>query len=243
MTISFVGINSADTAGATTLAVSAAPGQAVGDLIIAVCAFEGVASGSGPWVTDDPTDVGTAQGWKRVCYQAPSATGVGLEVWSAIYSSGSGATFHFDTTRTCVISRGAWRGVYQPTGQITDGAVRDSATAQVTGNNPNAPSIFAFQNELVIACGAHTLNSPGFGTPTPAGWTKRIDVARASTFGNAESTIADMTAAANGTTGLIPWSATTTSSPKGATATLAIRPAPLPSGSGAAALSFRFRPY
>ncbi len=102
--------------------------------------------------------------------------------------------------------------------------------------------MYAFQNELVLAVGAEIVNTPGFGTPTPAGWTKRVDTARSSSFSNVSVTLADMNAAVSGDTGAIPWSAAVTGSPKGATATIAIRPKPLPSGPGSAPLSFRFKP-
>lgn len=193
-------------------------------------AFEGVASGSGPYVDPsragiDPFIVGPASGWKLAATQAPSATGAGLEVWVAI-TNYFGPTMHsiwnFYAAQSAVAVSAAYRNAYGAT--ITDGALRATAKDQWTGANPECPSVFAYARELVIACGAEILQSPGFGTPTPSGWTKRTEAARSSSYSNVSAVIADKLVTTDGDTGAIPFSATVSGSPKGATATLAVRP-------------------
>lgn len=213
------------------------PGLPTGQMLLAVFAIENVNAGSGPYVND--TD--GAAGWYRVCYQAPAANGgSALEVWGGFpgWTSGPTTPFNFTGSYTYV-ARGA---VY--TGQLDSGAaspIRASTTAQVTGNNPQAPAIFAFANELVIALAAEAMSAPGFGTPTsPAGFTQRWDSNRAG-FGTAEQTIADALASSSATVGPIGWTATgATGASPGATATLAVQPAAAPLGSGAPLIEITF---
>lgn len=205
------------------------PGTFTAQLLIAVLGFEGVlaaggggtGSFDGGWVASIGDGVST-HGWIRACLEPPSADGGnGLEVWY-LWSWDAGPTtqFNFDAARTAV-AQGA---VY--TGQLDSaGALRAATAAQVTGDDPAAPSIYAYVDELLVACAADQLQSPGYGTPTPAGWTKRFDNARASTYGNVEITLADAPVTVEGDSGTIPWAATAAAAgTKGATATLAIRP-------------------
>jgi hypothetical protein len=199
------------------------------DFLLIVLGFEGVAAGSGPWVVDSSgsAQLGTTEGWARVCYQAPAATGCGLEVWAAINHGISAVTANFASAKTLIAQMFAWSGEYHggPTDFIADGGTfRAATTEQVSGDNPQAPSIYSFVDELVVVCAADELQSPGYGTPTPAGWTKRDDQKR-SAFGNVEITLADKITTVEGDTGSIPWAATAAAAgSKGATATLAVRP-------------------
>lgn len=236
MAIAYAGTTGASVGTGTSQALFW-PGLPAGQLLIAFFAFEGVAAGSGPYIND----TGSSAGWYRVCYQAPAANGgTGLEIWGSFpgWSSGPGTTFNFTGTFTFV-AQGA---VY--TGQLNDNTtspIRASTTAQVTGNNPQAPAIFALVNELVIAIGAEAMSNPGFGTPTsPSGFTQRWDSNRAG-FGTAEQTIADKIAASSASVGPIVWTANgATGASPGATATLAIQPAAAPVGSGAPLIEITF---
>ena len=123
-----------------------------------VAAFEAVTAG--PWITLNmgglsANYIGPSEGLKQACYQAPSASGIGLEAWVAIEGvpGGSLRKAKFASNQTGVAVILAWSGAYETTGNISDGALRAATTAQVTGDAPAAPSIFAFQNELVITVG------------------------------------------------------------------------------------------
>lgn len=244
MAVSFVGTAASATGTATTtLTVNRASTTNL-DFLLIVFGVEGVAAGSGPWVFDNPaggTNLGTASGWLRACYQAPSSTGCGLEAWVAINGGVNAVSVTFSSAVTVVAQMLAWRGVYYTSGTITDGALRGAATAQVTGNNPAAPSIFAFAQDLLIALASEQMASPGFGTPTPAGWASRTDIAR-SGFGTVEVTVADLLSdTTTGATGTIPWSATAAAvGDTGATATLDVRPLASPAGSGAPLIEISF---
>lgn len=235
MSFSYVGSINAYTAGATELDWSGS--FATGTLLVAVYAFQSVAPGSGPWSVPNVgqlanTFVGPATGWAQVGWQAPSATGVGIEVWCAINGPPTVFTrkLAFAVSQQVQLSLAGYSGAYAPNGTISDGAVRASATATVTGNNPAAPSITANGGELVVACGGDLMTGAGFGTPS--GFTSRIDAAGGGA-GNVEATVADATVTVPGATGLIvfPEPAASTST-AGATATLAIVPTPATPGAG-----------
>ena len=228
MAFTFVDSVTAYTAGATSL--SAAHSFAVGDLLVGLYAFQGVSASSGPWSSPNvgqyATDhIGPASGWQQVCWQAPSATGVGIEVWAAINGTTSpgGRILAFNSSQQCQLVMGAWTGAYAPNGTILDGAVRVATTAQPVGNAPAAPSVYANASELVIALGGDLMGAGGFGTPP--GFTQRLDVAGGGA-GNVEATIADAAPTVPGATGLIVFpNNAAASSTAGATATLAVRPA------------------
>jgi hypothetical protein len=210
-------------------------GTAVGNLLVAVYAFEGVANGSGPWIIPNTGQLSTAfigpsSGWLQACWQTPSATGVGIEVWCAIHGSGATQSAQFAASQNVVTVAAAWSGEYNPTGLISAAPPRIATTAQVTGDQPPAPSVLPNVGELVVACGGDLMGGSGFGTPS--GFTNRIDTAR-SGAGTAEATIADVTASVAGPTGLITFPNTAaTSTTRGATATLVFVPAPTTPGVG-----------
>lgn len=211
------------------------------DLIIAVIAFEGVTAGSGPWITPNTGQftadyIGPSEGWKRCAWQAPSATGVGMEIWAAINGTLIG-TSHAQLTSSLnwVTVQAYYSGIYEPTDSITDGAVRAAVSAQVTGDDPAAPSVYAYVDELIVVCAGDTL-SGGFSAPT--GYTQRTDHAR-SGAGTVEAAIADAPVTTEGDTGTIPFvGSASPSGAKGVTATLAIRPVPPGSSSPLIAVEF-----
>lgn len=231
MTITYASGIIAGDSGTGTTATFTLAGGASRQLLLVVIGFEGVAPGSGPWVTtvDGSYTTEPFNGWKRICWQAPSATGNGLEIWAAIWTSSSGASFGFGSSLSYVGVGSAYTGHYDSGGGngVYDGTVRGAVTAQVTGNDPAAPSIFAFQNELVVPCGSDQMGASGFGTPV--GYNLRTDVARGGSHGNVEAAVADALALASGATGAVtfPQNAVTGTT-NGATATLAIRPATPP---------------
>lgn len=225
MSISFTGSSSASTTGSqTSVTISQAGGS--GDLMVLALGFEGRAAGSGPWVdtsaaTPGSGIIGPATGWYQVGYQAPSATGNGLEVWAAFHG-GTTAQANFTGSYSAIAAMAAYSGVIAAA--IGSSVLRDSTFAQWTGDDPECPSIVAVRRELVVACAAHELQSPGYGDPTPPGWTTRVDAKRGGAFGNVEVAIADIVAAADGATGQIPFNATAeTGTTKATTATLAVR--------------------
>jgi len=235
MAFAFVDSTSNYTASGTS--VDAAHSFATGTLLIGVYAFQGVTPVSGPW--GDPnlgqygTDhVGPSTGWQRVAWQAPSGSGVGIEIWAAINSttSAGGRILAFTGTYQCQVVMGAWTGAYAPTGSILDGAVRVATTAAVTGNAPAAPAVSVNAGELIVAVAGDLMTASKFGTP--AGYASRIDVAGGGA-GNVEATIADLTATVAGATGKIVFPNNAASSTTlGATGTLAIRPVPAVGGVG-----------
>lgn len=232
MSISFVGVSTpVSVSAATSIDIVRPSGYAGGDLVVVALAFEGVGSGSGPYVDPSRAGIdafvaGPASGWKLACYQPPSATGAGLEVWVAITEAGAPtghSIWNFTGTYSAVGVSAAYRSVFGAT--ITDGAQRAATTDQWTGDDPECPAIFAYARELVVGCAAEVIQSPGFGTPTPSGWTTRTEAARSGSYSNVSAVIADKLATTDGATGAIPFSAASGSgSDKGATATLAIRP-------------------
>jgi len=236
MAFAYVGNNNTTVTSATEIDGNVPAGVAVGNLIVAVFAFENVGVGSAPYITPNigqlaNTYIGPHTNWEQICQQAPSGTGFGLEVWASIYQSGSFQFAKFNGTYSCTTVTAAYSGAYAPNNTILDGAVRDSDTAQVTGNAPPAPSVFADSGDLIIAIGSDGMTVALFGTP--AGTTNRVDVARAGA-GTAEGTIADKVASTTGATGLITFPNNANSvGTLGTTATLAIRPAASPTPGGA----------
>lgn len=234
-----------------TISAASAIGP-LGDLIMYVIAVENVAAGSGPWVAPNTTTPGTAvigpaTGWEQVLYQAPSATGVGLEVWAAIEgvtSPQGNRIINLVSTLSGSVVCGKWSGPYAPTGLITDGAIRSSAKQQWTGNSPQSPAVTPQSGDLVVPVGAMTMTTPGFGTPTGSGsesaYTSRTDAAR-SGFGTAEAVIGDAQALVAGTTGAITWPGSASpSSAKGAMGTIVVRPAPLVPTSAGLVIDFTY---
>lgn len=210
------------TAASATLPI---PGSPNGQMLVAVFAFEGVAAGSGPWVTKVglPPAPLPSGGWMNTFFQAPSAAGAGLQVLNTFnWQVGATVTFTFDAARTFVGAVLTYTGQYFDSG-VTNPA-RASASQQWTGDHPATPSILAFTDELLIAVAADTLTAPGFGTPNPTGSVQRLDAER-SAFGNAEVTAADFQVAAGGTWGPFTWPASASpGTAKGTTGILAVRP-------------------
>lgn len=204
--------------------------------MVAAFGFEGVAPGSGPWIVPNQGQftadkIGPASGWLQAGFQSPSVTGNGLEVWVAIYGSGTNNNAVFAANQNCSAVTVGYSGNYNPTGTITGAPPRLFVSAQTTGNQPASPSVIANSGELVVACGADQMTGSGFGTPS--GFTNRVDVAR-SGAGTVEATIADRTATVAGATGPITFpNAAATAATAGATATLIVQPAPVTAGSGA----------
>ena len=235
MAFAFIGNASATASAATEIDCNRPAGVSAGNIIIAVFGFEGVAAGSGPWIIPNNGQfstnyIGAAEGWQQVCWQAPGSTGVGIEVWAAIHSSGAVQNAMFATAQNAVTVTAAYSGEYNPTGNITGALPRVATTAQVTGNMPPAPNAVANAGELIVACGADLMTAAKFGAPS--GFTNRIDANRAGA-GTVDATIADATAVAAGATGLITFpNNAASSSTTGATATLLIIPAPTTPGAG-----------
>lgn len=235
MAFTYRGNASATASGLTEIDCNRPAGVQVGDIIVALYAFEGVASGSGPWIIPNSGQfssnyIGPSQGWLQLCWQTPGATGVGIEVWGAIHKTGAVQNANFVASENAVTVTTAYGGVYNPTGNIGSYTVRTSATAQVTGNQPAAPAVNANAGDLIVACFGDLMTASGFGTPS--GYTNRVDVAR-SGAGTVEAALADLTTVAAGNTGLITSpQAAASSTTRGATATLAIIPAPATAGSG-----------
>lgn len=234
MSITYVASFTAQSAtGATSVTMTTPVGAAAGDLAILAVGFEGRAAGSGPWIdpsTATPINgvMGEGSGWTKLLHQAPSATGNGLEVWAALLDPVPQThQVIFTGSYNAIAVESLYRGVYAPGGLVTEGAVRLAEKQQWTGDDPECPDVYVYTGERVVAIAAQQLLSPGFGDPTPDGWTTRTDGKRASTFGNVEVAIADMFVTEEGPTGVIPFNANSASgSNKGATATLAIRPSP-----------------
>lgn len=235
MAFAYRGNASAAGTGVTSLDCLRPAGTQVGDFIAAVYAFENVAAGSGPWIVPNigqlaSNFIGPAEGWQQACWSAPGAAGVGIEVWVAVHGTGANQTAQFATSQNVVTVAAAWGGEYNPTGTMPGGAPRLAPTAQVTGNQPAAPSVLGNQGELVIACGADLMGASGFGSPS--GFTNRVDATRAGA-GSVEAAIADATLGQAGDTGLItfPNNAASTTT-RGTTATLVVIPAPTATGVG-----------
>lgn len=232
MSLSFIDIADHKNGGSATSLTFGVGVAAAFDLLLIVLGFEAVAPGSGPWVAPNSTPghlSSTGNGWKQLLAQDPEAAGCGLEVWAAVYGSGSVAIADFNASYAVQGLMAIYRGEYYDSSagvaEIFTGAIRGSESAQVSGDDPAAPPVHSFVDELVIAVGADTL-AGGWGTPTPTGWSSRADYARGGA-GTVEITLADKPTTVEGDTGAIPWSAAASpSGARGATATLAVRPLP-----------------
>lgn len=233
MPVTYIDQTPPNSSGAGAGATVVFPGSTARQLLVMVLGIEGAAAGSGPYVSFDPGHVfggiTAGSGWQRVLTQPPSAAGNGLEVWAAVWTSGPGTVpFWFGGTNHAYVAQGlVYTGQLDPGGDplaVSQGIVRASTKQPWTGDNPECPSIHAFVGEHVIAVAADQLLTPGFGAPTPAGWSSRFDSARGSAYGNVEITAADKPAAVSGDTGAIPFAASAAASgTKGATATIAVR--------------------
>lgn len=239
MAIAFEAVNSAASGSAVTELSFTLTGTPSRQLLIATFGFENVLASSGPWVVDSdgtgsPPSMGAATGWQRVCWKPPSADGGnGIEVWAVLWGSGTTGRAVFDAARTVVYQIARYTGIYDPLGSggassllpVSQGIIRASTTAQVTGNNPAGPSVYAFVDERVVTVASSQLDSSGY-SAAPTGYTKRLGSARSGTHGNVEIGLSDAAVTTEGDTGSLVWTATAASgSTKGATATLAIRPA------------------
>lgn len=235
MAFSFISSNNAVGTGVTSLTLNVPAGISAGQLLVSVWAFENVAAGSGPWIIPNtgqfnPDGLGPAKSWQQVAFQSPSVAGVGIEVWASIYSSGTDTIGNFAASQNVTAVIGAWSGEYNPTGLISGAPPRVATSAQVTGNQPAAPSVTPNSGDLIVACGGDLMTASKFGTPS--GFTNRVDVARSGS-GTVEATIADATAGVSAPTGPITFpNSAASSSTAGATATLALAPAPSTAGAG-----------
>ena len=235
MAVTFVGNNSQAVTGATECDLNNPAAAAAGDIIVSVFAFENVAAGSGPWIVPNIGQfttqyIGPSTGWEQVCWQSPSAAGVGIEVWSAQLFSGTQQFAKFAASQNCQAVNAAYRGALLAGNPVTNGGMRLAVAQAVTGGQPPAPSVVANAGELIVACGGDLMGGGGFGSPS--GFTNRVDASRAGA-GTVEATIADATPTVAGTTGPIVFpGAAAAGTTRGATATLAIRPAPVTAGSG-----------
>jgi len=227
LAFAYVGSANAAVSGATEIHCNRPAGIATGNLIVAVYAFEGVGAVSGPWITPNTGSlssnyIGPATGWEQLAMESPSGSGVGVEVWGAVHTSGTIQWAAFNASYSAVTVTAGYSGEYAPNNSILDGCVRGATVAQVTGNAPPAPSVFSVTNDLVIAIGADEMTAATFGSPT--GYTSRVDVAR-SGAGTAEAVIADAVSSVTGDTGLITFPNNAASGGTlGTTATLSIRP-------------------
>lgn len=233
MAFSFIAASSSAGTGVTNLQYSVPAGTQAGDLLIVLYAFEGVAAGSGPWIIPNvgqlqPNGIGPAGAWYQYAFQAPSNTGVGIEVWCAIDSTASNPEAFFVASQNVSSVMCTYRGEYNPTGNILGAPPRVTAEQQVTGSAPAAPTVTPNVNELVVAVAGDTMTGSNFGTPS--GFTNRVDHTRGAA-GNVEATMADRTATVAGPTGPITFpNAASSSTAKGATATLVFSPVPTVAG-------------
>lgn len=218
MAITFVANSSNNAyAGSASVTTVNPVGTLAGDLLLCCFCFGSQPAGSGPWVLDAPA------GWLRIIYRAPSAVGVGIEVWGAIQVSGPSSLFDFTGTYEGNMRESVYRGVTPVVpGQITS-LVSDAQSAQTTGNDPVAPSVTVDQaGSMVVVCAANTLSGTGFGYPAP--YTKRWDNADGGVFGNSEDALGENLSAGVGATGTIPLTAPVTpAGAKGTTCTFVIR--------------------
>lgn len=172
------------------------------DLLFVAFAFEGVGAASGPWISGTPQ-----AGWSRAGFADPAGTGVGVEVWWALWDSSTLTTFNFFAARSGDAREVNYRC---PLGADTQLDVWSGQSH--TGDNLVCPDITTLEPDtLVIGVAGSTLASPGF--VWPGGYTERTDNTRAG-FGTAEIAYADANQAAPGATGTI--TTTSTASPAGA---------------------------
>lgn len=235
MAFSFIAAASSDGTGVTSLQYNVPVGTTPGDLLVGVWAFEGVAPGSGPWIIPNvgqlqPLGIGPAGNWFQYGFQAPGATGVGIEVWLAIDVSASNPTAFFTAAQNVSSVMCTYRGEYNPNGIITGAPPRLFPTQQVTGHQPPAPTVTVNVGELVIAVAGDTMTGAAFGTPS--GFTNRVDHTRGAA-GNVEATIADRIATVAGPTGPITFPNNASSAAaRGSTETLVFSPAPSVASAG-----------
>lgn len=234
MAFSYIASNSAVGNGVTSLSCNLPAGTAPGDLMVIAYAFEGVAGGSSPWIIpnvgQNNDGVGPFNAWAQYVSQAPSGSGDGLEVWAAIFSSGTAIVGYFAAAQNVVAVISTYRGEYNPNGLISGAPPRLAPSSQVTGNQPAAPSVAANVGELVIAVASDSMTGAAFGTPS--GFANRVDQARAGA-GTVEATMADRIATVAGSTGPITFpNAAASSSTLGTTATLVFVPTPTVAGAG-----------
>lgn len=194
---SFVGVSARHDIAGASRNLNTPGGLVLNDLLLAVFGFEGVAAGSGPWIT------GTVQGgWNRAYYQDPAGAGSGLEVWWATWSTGSFTTFNFVGAMTGVCAEAAYRC------PLRKEALEDvNASQSWTGDNPVAPAINAAkEGELVFVAAAEELAAGGY--TFPAALTERFDAARGGVAGNVQIAFGDEAAPAQGDTGSFTLTAT-----------------------------------
>lgn len=236
MAFSFIAANNATGSNVTSLDCTLPAGTAVGDLLVAAYAFEGVAAGTGPWIIPNvgqfngQPGIGPSLSWLQACFQAPASSGAGLEVWAAIFSAGTHIVANFAASQNVVAVICTYRGEFNPTGSILGAPPRLAPTQQVTGNQPPSPAVLANSGELVVAIASDTMGGSAFGTPSA--FTNRVDQTRAGA-GTVEGTIADRTATLTGNTGPITFpNAASSSAARGSTATLVFQPVPASAGLG-----------
>ena len=153
MAFSLVGTTNAAGTGVATLDLARPAGILTNDLIIAAYSFENVAANSAPYIIPNTGQYGSSvigpnTGYLQYCQEAPSATGVGFEVWAAVTGSTTDPyTANFNASYNVVAVSTVWRGALvsnnhglQPVVVYT---VRASTVAQVSGNAPAAPSVYA----------------------------------------------------------------------------------------------------
>lgn len=215
MTIALQGTSTPVSSPGASSATITWPGSPGGQMLLAIFCFEGQAAGSGPYITST-----VQSGWGRSCYQAPSATGNAIEVWNTqSWSSGPSTTFNFAGSVPFVGVGRVYTGQYTGAGNV----IRAGVTAQVTGNNPAAPSVFAFANEMVIACASSQLGAGGY-SAAPPGYSDLFDTIRGGVIGNVELGTADQLQGADVNTGSLVFTANAASgATRGTTATLVVR--------------------
>lgn len=216
--IAFVAVGAvAEGAGITTLNVDVPAGIAFHDAILVVFAFEGVAAGSGPWISDSSPHFG----WYRVGYQAPvGGAGTGLELWGAIWEVGTTTPWNFSAASTVVAREVAYRNASDtiaPSSWI-------SAFTNWTGNNPVCPTVTTVTpKSWVLPVAGQALAAGGFTYPAP--YTRRFDSARGGVVGNAEIAEGDAAQAAPGASGTITLTAAAAGgTSRGAVATVVMPP-------------------
>jgi hypothetical protein len=210
------------------------PALTVGDLLVSVTCYSGIAAGAGPFIVNPS---GGGFGWSRIFYQAPSGSGNAIEIVLAYWSSGANLQWNFNTS----VTYGSRFQAYTNARRTNDYAdnygvgvsdvtvgnyLTDEARAtgsQITGNNPGTASRYSYVDELVLAVGANQLANPGYGA-AGGGFTKRLDNTLTG-FGTTELVLADLEIA---TEGSVSCSFTATASPAGQLGTMGIFGLPPP---------------
>lgn len=220
MSVSFVTLGFAPTYNefpATGLAVYNPAPSATGNILsVALFGFLSVSSGSGPYIAYGEI-AGDQTAWTRALYQAPSATGSGLEVWITDRNVGSFTTF----TYTGSFKGFAWTAMFECA--VDDPPLRMNAfaSAQHTGDDPVVPSVTTLNVDTeLIAVGVQGCDA---GFTFPAGWTERIDYQHSNTPGVSRFFLGHKTQSSPGSSGTVTVTGTALSSTeKGATGMLAI---------------------